>query len=80
MTRAVPVTVTARAPADAFDAIVPIDLTAMMRGMGPLPAVTGVRDQTGPWDVAGSARTVELSDGTTVDERILAVYRPAAFR
>jgi hypothetical protein len=76
------VTVTAKAavpPQRCFDAIVPIDLTAMMRGYGPLPAVSGVRGQTGPWDTPGSTRVVELADGNELPERIVAVSIPGAF-
>ena len=32
---------------DAFKHIVPIDLTSIFTGYGPLPAVTETRDQTG---------------------------------
>ena len=60
-------------PTAAFAAIVPVDLTRIFTGFGPLPAVRRVRDQSGPWDHAGATRTVELSDGTTVTERLTAV-------
>lgn len=82
MPKPVPVTVTATAkvpPQRCFDAIIPIDLTRMMRGYGPLPAVTGVRDQVGPWDAPGSTRVVELADGNETPERIVAVAIPEAF-
>lgn len=77
---AVTVTATARvAPQRCFDAIVPIDLSAMMQGYGPLPAVSGTRDQVGPWDAPGSTRVVELADGNELPERIVAVAIPEAF-
>ncbi|WP_051471106.1 SRPBCC family protein [Patulibacter minatonensis] len=82
MPKPVPVTVTATAkvpPQRCFDAIIPIDLTAMMQGYGPLPAVSGVRDQVGPWDTPGSTRVVELADGNETPERIVAVAQPEAF-
>lgn len=82
MSKPVPVTVTATAkvpPQRCFEAIVPIDLTQMMQGYGPLPAVTGVRDQVGPWDAPGSTRVVELADGNEAPERIVAVSVPEAF-
>lgn len=69
----VPVTVQARTVAEpraAFTVVVPIDLTVVFPPHGPLPGVTGVRDQTGPWDHAGARRTVLLSDGSRATEQI----------
>src|SRR4051812_7727738 len=63
-TAGVPVTVSARTRAtvvQAFDAIAPIDLPRIFTGLGPLPAVVGVRDQTGDWDHVGATRIVELA-------------------
>jgi len=37
---------------------------------GPLPAVVGVRHQPQEWDVVGSTRTLDLSDGGHVVETI----------
>jgi hypothetical protein len=37
----------------AFKHIVPIDLTSIFTGYGPLPAVTGTRNQVGGWDTVG---------------------------
>jgi hypothetical protein len=79
---AVSVTVTATTRADverAFDAIAPIDLSRIFTGFGPLPAVRGVRDQTGDWDHVGATRVVELSDGSEARERITAYVRPHHF-
>ena len=54
-------------------AFVPVDLAQVFpRPKGPIPAVTGVSGQTGPWDVVGSARHVHLADGSRVREEILA--------
>ncbi|HEU4658875.1 MAG TPA: SRPBCC family protein [Capillimicrobium sp.] len=78
----VPVTVeaTARAPVETtFDAIVPIDLAAIFTGYGPLPAVTGVREQTGPWTRAGERRVVQLADGSEAPELLTRVDRPDGF-
>ena len=55
-----------------FETIVPIDLTLVFTGFGPLPAVVGRRDQTGPWNQVGASRVVELSDGTEAQEQITA--------
>jgi hypothetical protein len=46
---------------------------------GPLPAVVAVRDQTGAWDAPGQSRTLELSDGSTVVERLTVVESPRRF-
>lgn len=59
--------------------IVPIDLRTIFTGLGPLPAVTGTRDETGPWDAAGRQRTVCLSDGSIAHERLTAYERPRGF-
>ena len=71
--------VTAQAPVDlqtAWDRFVPIDLTVLFKGLGPLPAVTSVFDQSGPWDVVGNRRSLTLSDGTTIAETITLVEPP----
>ena len=78
----VAVTVRARAavaPEVAFDAIAPIDLPRIFTGLGPLPAVTGTREQTGAWDHAGATRVVELADGTEARERLTLHERPHRF-
>ncbi|HWI71396.1 MAG TPA: SRPBCC family protein, partial [Baekduia sp.] len=36
-------------------------------------------DQTGPWDVVGSRRTVHLSDGSTATEQVTACDAPRSF-
>jgi hypothetical protein len=80
--RPVPVTVHARTavPVDeTFVTAVEIDLTLIFRGLGPLPAVVGTRDQTGPWDRVGVSRRPELSDGSTAFEEITAYRRPEYF-
>ena len=62
-----------------FDHIVPIDLTSIFTGYGPLPAVTGVLDQTDSWDAAGQTRTVTLSDGSSARELLTRYDRPRHF-
>ena len=49
----------------AFSHIVPIDLANIFTGFRSLPAVKGMRDQTGTWDAASQSRTVLLSDGSS---------------
>ena len=67
------------APEVAFDVIVPIDLPRLFTGLGPLPAVTGTREQTGAWDHAGATRVVELADGSEARERLTLHERPHRF-
>ncbi len=78
----VPVTVRAIAraePGHAFDTIVPIPLETIFHGFGPVPAVLGVRDQTGLWDHAGASRTVLLADGSEAYETLAWHDRPRGF-
>ncbi len=63
-----------------FDVVVAEDvLPHVLHRWGPIPAVIGTRDLTGPWDRPGSERTVVLSDGNTARERVLVWERPTRF-
>ena len=63
-----------------FDVVVAEDvLPKVLHRWGPIPAVVGTRDLTGPWDTPGSTRTVLLGDGNTARERVLTWERPAHF-
>lgn len=62
-----------------FENIVPIDLTLIFTGYGPLPAVIGVENQTGSWNEAGQTRTVMLSDGSTARELLTKYDHPQYF-
>lgn len=62
--------------AQAWDRFVPIDLTAIFRGLGPLPAVVAVTDQSGIWDRLGETRHVHLADGSVLTEQITDVAVP----
>jgi hypothetical protein len=64
---------------DTFATLVPIDLSRIFQGFGPLPAVLGNREQTGAWDHVGASRVVELSDGSEASERITAYAAPHYF-
>jgi hypothetical protein len=69
----VPVTVQARTdltPTQAFEVIVPIDLSLVFTGWGPFPGVRGANNQTGAWDHVGASRNPDLSDGSTANERL----------
>lgn len=63
----------------AFDVIVPIDLIRIMTGTRLVPAVVAVSGQTGDWDAAGQRRSVHLSDGSVLQERLTALDRPHRF-
>jgi hypothetical protein len=64
---------------DAFEYTMPIDLTLIFTGYGPLPAVIGTKDQTGAWDGAGQTRTVLLSDGSSAQEMLTKYEHPRYF-
>lgn len=71
---------TVNAPLEkAFEHIVPIDLTSIFTGYGPLPAVLGPRNQTGGWDATGQTRTVLLSDGSSAQEELIDYRYPRYF-
>ncbi|MEE1940188.1 SRPBCC family protein [Streptomyces sp. TRM 70361] len=79
-----PVSVTVREtasvePPAAFPVAVGVELPLIFTGFGPLPAVTAVRDQTGPWDRVGVSRRPVLSDGSVVHERITDHQPPSFF-
>jgi polyketide cyclase/dehydrase/lipid transport protein len=63
-----------------FDVVVAEDvLPRVLHRWGPIPAVSGTRDLTGPWHTPGSERTVVLADGSTARERVIAWERPEQF-
>lgn len=45
-------------------------LPKLLTGYGPLPAVVGTSENTGPWNRPGSARLIHLADGSTVREQV----------
>jgi Polyketide cyclase / dehydrase and lipid transport len=71
-------TVTAN-QADVFERIVPIDLTSIFTGYGPLPSVTGTQSQVGDWDTTGQTRTVHFSDRSSAQERLTKYEYPGYF-
>jgi hypothetical protein len=66
-------------PERCFAVVAPIDPTLYYPKYGPLPAVTGVRNQTGSWDTPGRTRTLDLSDGGSVVETITRAEHPRHF-
>lgn len=64
---------------DLFSWFIPVELSDILLGYGPLPRVVATTDQTGPWDRPGSKRTVHLADGTTALEEVTDCEYPAYF-
>ena len=62
-----------------YDVFLPIDLTTIMLGYGPLPAVTAVEEESGPWDSIGESRIIRLADGHGMLETLTRVDRPRGF-
>jgi hypothetical protein len=58
-----------------FDTLVPMDVTTLLRGYAFLPAVVAV-DGGGAWDAVGTTRTLRLSDGNSLRERLTEHRRP----
>jgi hypothetical protein len=63
----------------AFDAIIPVELSKVFTGYGPIPGVTETSEQTGDWDAAGQTRTIHLADGSQTHEIIEGFERPERF-
>jgi len=66
-------------PRQAFEISGPVDPAVFYPKSGPLPAVIGVRDQSGTWDTVGRTRRVMLSDGGHVIETITDADSPGYF-
>ncbi|WP_375386355.1 SRPBCC family protein [uncultured Microbacterium sp.] len=80
--RTVPITVERRielTPSESFQIIAPIDLGLIFHKWGPLPGVTGVKNQTGSWDQVGRSRNPQLTDGTTANEQLTEYNAPHSF-
>ena len=64
----------------AFDVVSAEDvLPSILHRFGPIPAVTGTSELTGPWVTPGESRTVNLSDGGSAREELTDVERPRYF-
>jgi hypothetical protein len=64
------------APDTVFHRLTQHDPARFYPRWGILPAVVGVRDQTGAWDAVGQTRVLVLSDGSTVRETLTVVEEP----
>ena len=70
----------ASSPATTFDAVLRAPLPGLFdRRYAALPPITQVIDQSGEWEHAGQTRTLVLSDGGTLLERLVAVEAPDRF-
>ena len=66
-------------PDRTFAIMTPSDPTRFYPKFGPIPAIVKVTDQTGAWDAVGQSRTLTLSDGGTLVERVRVVDPPRRF-
>lgn len=71
--------IAATTPKRAWEVSGPVDPTKFYPKFGPLPAVVGVRDQSGSWDTVGHTRKLMLSDGGHVIETITDADSPTFF-
>jgi hypothetical protein len=67
-------------PEQTWDFIIPVDLAKYFTGMKPfIPPIKDTQDQTGAWDAGGQTRRINLTDGNTIGEEIVAADRPGRF-
>ena len=62
-----------------FDVLMPIDVTRILTGRGPMPAVIAIEDQTGDWNSIGESRIIRMGDGHAMLETLTGVDRPHSF-
>ena len=56
-----------------------LDVTTILTGRGPLPAVRSVENAGGHWNAPGQQRHLQLSDGSSLRERLTHVDTPHGF-
>ena len=66
-------------PKSTWHTVTGLDAAEFYPRRGVLPAVTAVRDQSGPWTTVGQTRTLVLSDGGHVVETITDASSPTFF-
>jgi len=66
-------------PQDVYDFFREVDVTRILTGRGPLPAVVSVDDPSCPWDAPSQVRSLELADGNSLRERLTALNPPHSF-
>lgn len=80
--RTVPITLQQRTsitPAQAWEFIMPIDLTRVFKPVAPFPGVAGVTNQTDTWDHPGPTRNPLFTDGSSADEQLTECVEGASF-
>ncbi|GAB20428.1 hypothetical protein GOEFS_115_00680 [Gordonia effusa NBRC 100432] len=74
-------TILTRTPAEVFTPTLVLPLPALFSTwFGPIPPIREVVDQTGDWQHAGQTRTIKLSGGGQMTERLIEVSEPTRFR
>jgi hypothetical protein len=66
-------------PREVFDFFREVDVTRILTGRGPLPAVRAVNNPSERWNEVGQERTFELADGSSLRERMTEVVAPKTF-
>ncbi len=61
-------------PATTLAAALAIDPVSTVLTRGIIPGVRSVKGQTGPWSSPGQTRTLTLTDGSTVEETLVALH------
>lgn len=69
----------AGSPRYVYDFFREVDVTRILTGRGPLPAVVSVVDPIGRWDAPGQERTLHLADGSSLRERLTTLDPPRSF-
>ncbi len=72
-------TIIERRPADTFDWFVELDISRVLNGYGPLPAVEQTLNQSGRWTTPGETRDLQMSRGITARQEILICEKPRFF-
>jgi hypothetical protein len=62
-----------------FDWFTDLDISRVLNGYGPLPAVIRTVEQSGPWTVPGQRRGLEMSGNITATQQILNCVYPDFF-
>lgn len=64
---------------DVFKLFLRMDITKVMTGFGPFPAIERVEGIDGTWDTSGATRRVYLADSTSAHEELTLVEAPRRF-
>ena len=64
---------------DLFHWFTRLDISRVLNGYGPLPAVHRTIEQSGDWSAPGQTRKLEMSGNITARQEVLVCERPAFF-